>query len=93
MVIICELLDVDGVFAVTFPAELDPSDFLAEIVGVGFPFYAFSELPLLGELAGAGLSWDPTGAPICSDDPEANRAAIEAMLADPPLSKVFAANP
>jgi hypothetical protein len=91
MIIICELVDADGVFAVVFPAELDPADYLVPVVGVGFPFYAFAELPLLAELQGGSIAWDPTGAPVCSDDPEANGAAIDAMLANPPLSKVFAA--
>jgi hypothetical protein len=63
----------------------DPAEALMDTVPVGQPFLAFGSLP--AEIEGSP-AWDKTGAPVCSADIEANRSAINAMIANPPLSKV-----
>ena len=50
--------------------------------GVGKPFYLFANLP------GPVVAADYEGAPIVSEDVAANKQAIDAMLANPPLDKL-----
>lgn len=59
---------------------------LPEVVGVGNPFLVFAmEAELPGDIA-----WDYDQAPVVSADQAENRAAIDAMLASPPLGLISA---
>jgi hypothetical protein len=75
----------DLIVVTTFPDGANVAPDLAGPVGVGNPFLAFDSLPPAVEGSPAA---DFAGAPLVSEDDEENRAAIAAMLAAPPLSKV-----
>ena len=63
----------------------DPAEDVRSVVTDGSPFLVFDTLPPAIE---ANIAWDPNGAPLCTQDLDDLRAKIDAMLADPPLSKV-----
>lgn len=78
--LICEKT-VNGVTAVrniTTPATGNQGAYVKTIVGVGNPFWFWPSIPP-GIVVGA----DFTNAPICSDDPAANNAAIASISAAP----------
>jgi hypothetical protein len=80
MKLICEKT-VNGVTAVrniTTPAVGNQGAYVKTIVGVGNPFWFWPSIP-----AGILIGADFTNAPICSDDPAANNAAIANISANP----------
>ena len=78
----------DLIVVSTFDDAVGVASHLDLTVGVGNPFYAFVTLSAAVESTPAA-NFD--GAPVVSEDFEANQAAIDAMLASPPLDKVWAA--
>lgn len=85
--LVCEIL-VNGELqtkTLTTASTADIASFVKMRPGVGRPFYYFASLP------STPLAADYEGAPIVSENVAENKAAIDAMLADPPTDKlVFA---
>lgn len=84
MKLVCEVM-VNGVATakvLTTANNMNQGQLVKTLPGVGKPFYMFATL------TGTLLAADFDGAPIVSSDIAENNAAIEAMLADPPLDKL-----
>lgn len=60
----------------------DMGPYLVNVVGVGYPFYAFETLP--AEILGAdSIGANFNDAPLCSSDYQTNRNTVAAQYADP----------
>lgn len=88
MKLVCEIL-VNGEMATKVLTTVSGLDANAQFVktkpGVGRPFYMFNSLPYPDRSLMAA-DWE--GAPLVSDNVAENKAAIEQMLANPPLDKL-----
>lgn len=69
---------VDAVRNITTPATGNQGAYVKTIVGVGNPFWFFPSIP-----AGVIIGADFADAPICSDDPAVNNAAIASISVAP----------
>lgn len=84
MKLVCEVL-INGVATakiVTTANNMNQGQLVKTLPGVGKPFYMFANL------TGTLLAVDFTDAPIVSTDVAANNAAIDEMIANPPLDKL-----
>lgn len=84
MKLVCEIM-VNGVATakiLTTANNYDQGMLVKTLPGVGKPFYMFATL------SGTLLAADFDGAPIVSANIAENNAAIDAMLANPPLDKL-----
>ncbi|HEV2557955.1 MAG TPA: hypothetical protein VGU45_04955 [Microvirga sp.] len=86
MKLVHPLIDEPALTVVTtFAEDADVPEYVEGIVGKGNPFYAFESIP--PEIEG-NIAADFNGAPLCSNKVDENRAAIDAMLDNPPLDKL-----
>ena len=89
MKIIYPLPDEPDLIVVGTTADnADQAEAVIGAVGVGNPFYVFEALDPAIE---GSPDADFEGAPIVSSDVAETQAMIDAMLANPPLDKVWAA--
>lgn len=81
MKLVCEKT-INGVTAVrvfTTPINGDQGVYVRSIAGVGKPFWIWASIP-----SGTVIGADFTDAPICSNDPVVNNAAIADIAANGP---------
>jgi hypothetical protein len=64
------------------------AEYLKATPGVNMRYLAFTEID---DPIEASIAWDPTSAPRVSDDVSVNQVNIDAMLASPPLDKIWQA--
>lgn len=79
--------DKEAPWVYTVPSSEDPGAAAINVFGVGQPFLAFEEIDNTIE---SNIRWNHVGAPIVSNSATQNNASIEAMLANPPLDRIWA---